>query len=73
MKPPMLLGEARVDRIKGIFQTNNGWLLINGTIKEIIISKINPQKYSLLEVVSLDNLPKDWETLERKIQNCISK
>ena len=73
IKPPMLLGEARVDRIKGIFQTNNGWLLINGTIKEIIISKINPQKYSLLEVVSLDNLPKDWGTLERKIQNCIRK
>ena len=69
----MLLGEARVDRIKGIFQTNNGWLLINGTIKEIIISKINQQKYSLLEVVSLDNLPKDWETLERKIQSCIRK
>jgi len=69
----MILGEARVDRIKGIFQTNNGWLLINGTIKEIIISKISPQKYSLLEVVSLDNLPKDWRTLKRKIQNCIRK
>ena len=45
----------------------------DGTIKEIIVSKINPQKYSLLEAVSLDNLPKDWGTLERKIQNCIRK
>ena len=38
IKPPMLLGEARVDRIKGIFQTNNGWLLINGTILSISTS-----------------------------------
>ena len=73
IKPPVMIGEARVDRIKGIFQTDAGWLLINGTIKEINITKINPQKYSLLEVVSLDNLPKDWGTLERKIQNCIRK
>ena len=71
IKPPMIIGEARVDRIKGIFQTNAGWLLINGTIKETNISKINPQKYSLLEAVSLDNLPKSWGTLERKLQNCI--
>ena len=42
-------------------------------IEKIIISKIDPQKYSSLEVVSLDNLPKDWRTLERKIQNCIRK
>ena len=73
VKPPMILGEARVDRIKGIFQTNAGWLLINGTIKEIIISKINPQQYSVLEAVSLDNFPKDWGALGRKLQKCIRK
>jgi len=71
IKPPVIIGEARVDRIKGIFQTDAGWLLINGTIKEINITKINPQKYSLLEVVSLDNSPKNWGTLERKLQSCI--
>jgi len=61
----------RIDRIKGIFRASNGWMLINGTVNEIIVSDIGNQAHSVLEVVMTNNFHKTCELLERQVQSCI--
>ena len=69
--PPGLSGLPKgtaVERLKGVFRTNNGWLLIDRVDNEITVKEIAYRRDSRIEVIVTDSAAPDWDTLENALQ-----
>ena len=72
--PPGLLGlpkGAIIERLKGVFRLEKGWVLVNRVNGEFTLSEIAYRNDSRLEVVVSEHLKPDWDELERRLMQCL--
>ncbi len=65
--PPGLTGlpkDAAVERLKGVFHTNDGWLLADRVGNEITVKEIAYRRDSRLEVIVAETVDADWDALK---------
>lgn len=60
---------AQNERVKGVFNTDRGWLFYNQVGEELDTSDIAYRRDSRVEVISQQ--PLDWNNLEQKLKNCL--
>jgi len=71
--PPGLWGlpkGAIIERLKGVFRVEKGWILVNRVNGEFTLSEIAYRNDSRLEVVVSEHLKPDWDELERRLMQC---
>ncbi|MDC0190706.1 CobW family GTP-binding protein [Rhodospirillales bacterium] len=71
--PPGLLGlpkGAIIERLKGVFRVEKGWVLVNRVNGEFTLSEIAYRNDSRLEVIVSEDLKPDWDELERRLIKC---
>jgi len=57
-----------VPRIKGVFATPEGWLIINKMRTTVSQEQIESAEDSRVEMINLDRI--DWEPIDRQIRDC---
>jgi len=60
---------AQCERVKGVFNTDRGWLFYNQVGEELDISEIAYRRDSRVEVIAPKAL--DWKYLEQQLKNCL--
>ena len=73
LEPPGLWGlpkGAIIERLKGVFRVEKGWVLVDRVNSEFTLSEIAYRNDSRLEVVVSEHLKADWDELERCLMKC---
>lgn len=66
----LLQGLSHVQRIKGVFRTEQAWVFYNQVIDEMTCSPIAYRRDSRLEIIATQALP--WQEIEQQLLDCLS-
>jgi len=66
----LLQGLSHVQRIKGVFRTEQAWVFYNQVIDEMTCSPIAYRRDSRLEIIATQALP--WREIEQQLIDCLS-